>query len=615
MKLTPISVNFCVDSTPRVYFTIALVNEYAKGKHENMSKFLQYMKPYSAMMIAVIILLTAEAILALVLPSYMADIVNDGVIAGHLSVIWRNGAIMLFITLISMVAALGTGYFTARTATGMANDLREAVYGKVLKFSDAEINKFNTSSLITRTTNDIMQVQNTLMMAIRQFIYAPVIAIGGIIRALERSTDLAWVIVIATAVMLAVMVVLFIVVLPKYKMLQTLIDRLNLVSRENLSGILVVRAFSTQAFEKKRLGEANKNLANTEKFVNQSFAFMMPIIMLIMNLTTALIVWIGAHQASAFRADIGDIFAFLQYGMLIIFAFLMIAVMFIMVPRAVVSFNRIKEVLETEGSIINKENPVPFPEDFKGVVEFRNVTFRYPDALEDDENVLNNISFTARPGETTAIIGATGVGKTSIFKLLLRFFDVTDGAILIDGIDIRDVHKEKLHDKIGYVAQKASLFTGTIHSNLLYADKEATEENIKNAVEISQSQAFIEGKPEGFESNVAQGGSNFSGGQRQRLSIARALVKNAPIHLFDDSFSALDVKTDALLRAALKEKMGNKTTIVIAQRISSIMDADQILVLDHGEIAGLGKHKDLIETCEVYREIAASQLSEEEVGA
>lgn len=573
------------------------------------------MKPYSAMMIAVIILLTAEAILALVLPSYMADIVNDGVIAGHLSVIWRNGAIMLFITLISMVAALGTGYFTARTATGMANDLREAVYGKVLKFSDAEINKFNTSSLITRTTNDIMQVQNTLMMAIRQFIYAPVIAIGGIIRALERSTDLAWVIVIATAVMLAVMVVLFIVVLPKYKMLQTLIDRLNLVSRENLSGILVVRAFSTQAFEKKRLGEANKNLANTEKFVNQSFAFMMPIIMLIMNLTTALIVWIGAHQASAFRADIGDIFAFLQYGMLIIFAFLMIAVMFIMVPRAVVSFNRIKEVLETEGSIINKENPVPFPEDFKGVVEFRNVTFRYPDALEDDENVLNNISFTARPGETTAIIGATGVGKTSIFKLLLRFFDVTDGAILIDGIDIRDVHKEKLHDKIGYVAQKASLFTGTIHSNLLYADKEATEENIKNAVEISQSQAFIEGKPEGFESNVAQGGSNFSGGQRQRLSIARALVKNAPIHLFDDSFSALDVKTDALLRAALKEKMGNKTTIVIAQRISSIMDADQILVLDHGEIAGLGKHKDLIETCEVYREIAASQLSEEEVGA
>ncbi|MCL2387659.1 MAG: ABC transporter ATP-binding protein/permease [Defluviitaleaceae bacterium] len=580
-----------------------------------MSKFLQYMKPYSAMMIAVIILLTAEAILALVLPSYMADIVNDGVIAGHLSVIWRNGAIMLFITLISMVAALGTGYFTARTATGMANDLREAVYGKVLKFSDAEINKFNTSSLITRTTNDIMQVQNTLMMAIRQFIYAPVIAIGGIIRALERSTDLAWVIVIATAVMLAVMVVLFIVVLPKYKMLQTLIDRLNLVSRENLSGILVVRAFSTQAFEKKRLGEANKNLANTEKFVNQSFAFMMPIIMLIMNLTTALIVWIGAHQASAFRADIGDIFAFLQYGMLIIFAFLMIAVMFIMVPRAVVSFNRIKEVLETEGSIINKENPVPFPEDFKGVVEFRNVTFRYPDALEDDENVLNNISFTARPGETTAIIGATGVGKTSIFKLLLRFFDVTDGAILIDGIDIRDVHKEKLHDKIGYVAQKASLFTGTIHSNLLYADKEATEENIKNAVEISQSQAFIEGKPEGFESNVAQGGSNFSGGQRQRLSIARALVKNAPIHLFDDSFSALDVKTDALLRAALKEKMGNKTTIVIAQRISSIMDADQILVLDHGEIAGLGKHKDLIETCEVYREIAASQLSEEEVGA
>ena len=578
-----------------------------------MQNFLKYMKPYTPMMLAVVVFLSIEAILALILPSFMANIVNDGVIPGHLPVIWRNGGIMLGLTVTSVFVAIITGYFTAKTATGVSNDLREAVYEKVLKFSDAEVNKFNTSSLITRTTNDIMQVQNTLMMAIRQFIYAPIIAVGGIIRALNRSTDLAWIVVLATVIMLVLMGILFFIALPKFKALQGLIDRLNLVSRENLSGILVVRAFSTQKFEKDRFQIANKDLADTERFVNQTFAFMTPIIALIMNLTTAAIVWVGAHQASAFRADIGDIFAFLQYGMLIIFAFLMISVMFIMVPRATVSMKRISEVLETEGGIVYAENPTPFPENFKGTVEFRDVSFRYPDATEEDENVLESISFTAKPGETTAIIGATGVGKTSIFKLLLRFFDVTKGGIYIDGIDIRDVHKEELHHKIGYVSQKASLFTGTIRSNLLYADKEATEERIQTAVEISQSEAFIQGKPDGYKSNVAQGGSNFSGGQRQRLSIARALVKNAPIHLFDDSFSALDVKTDAQLRAALKNKMGDKTNIVIAQRISSIMDADQILVLDHGKVAGLGKHKDLIETCGIYKEIAESQLTAEDM--
>jgi ATP-binding cassette subfamily B protein len=375
----------------------------------------------------------------------------------------------------------------------------------------------------------------------------------------------------------------------------------------------VVRAFSTQGFEKERFQEANMNLATTERFVNQAFSFLTPIIMLILNLTTALIVWIGAYEASAFRADIGDIFAFLQYGMLIIFAFLMISMMFILVPRAIVSMNRIQEVLETEGSIKFSENPVPFSEDFSGTVEFRDVTFRYPDATEDDENVLDGISFTAKPGETTAIIGATGVGKSTLFKLMLRFFDVTSGAVLVGGVDIRDAHKEELHHKFGYVAQKATLFSGTIRSNLLYADKEASEAQITKAVEISQSAEFIAGKEDGYESNVAQGGSNFSGGQRQRLSIARALVKDAPINLFDDSFSALDVKTDALLRAALKKESAKKTTIVIAQRISSIMDAEQILVLDHGKIVGAGKHSELMKTCEVYKEIAQSQLSEEEV--
>jgi len=578
-----------------------------------MLKVFEYLKRYTPMLLCATVLLAAEAWLALELPRYMADIVDYGVIPGHLSVIWRNGGIMLGITVLSMVLALVTGYFTARTATGVANDLREAVFNKVLRFSNAQINRFSTSSLITRTTNDVMQVQNTLMMAIRQFIYAPILAFGGIVRALDRSTTLAWVVILSTAIMLALCAVLFFIALPKFKIWQDLIDRINLVTRENLSGILVVRAFSTQKFEKNRFSRANKTLAGTERFINITFSFMSPIISLVLNLSTALIVWVGAHEVSAFRVDVGDMFAFLQYAMLIIFAFLMISITFIMVPRAVVSANRIQEVLEAEGTIKIKKNPVTLPDDFKGIIEFRNVNFRYPDTTEDDDNALTDISFTARPGQTTAIIGATGSGKTTILKLILRFFDVTGGGVYIDGIDIRDIHKEALHDKIGYVAQKAVLFKGTILSNLLYADKHATEERVKNAVDIAQAAAFIEGKIGGYEAEVAQGGTNFSGGQRQRLSIARALVKNAPIYMFDDSFSALDLKTDALLRAALKKKMSGRTIIVIAQRVSSIMDADQIVVLDQGKVAGLGVHQELMQTCEVYREIAASQLSAQEL--
>ena len=578
-----------------------------------MSKLLEHLKPYIPLMLCATVLLIAEAWLALILPSYMADIVDEGVIPGHLSVIWRNGGIMLGITFISMTLALFTGFFTAKTATGVAQDMREAVFTKVLKFSNSEINKFSTSSLITRTTNDIMQVQNTLMMAIRQFIFTPVLAIGGIYRALDRSTSLAWVVILSTTIMMILVWTLAAIVLPKFKKWQDLIDRVNLVTRENLSGILIVRAFNTQKFERSRFGAANKALADNERFVNSTFAFMTPIILLVMNVTTALIVWVGAREASAFRVDIGDMFAFLQYGMLIIFAFLMISMTFVMIPRALVSLKRIQEVLETEGTIEIKENPTPLPTNFTGTIEFRNVDFRYPDATEDENSVLTNINFTAKPGQTTAIIGATGAGKSTILKLILRFFDVTGGGIYVDGINIKDLHKEELHNKIGYVAQKALLFKGSILSNLLYADKNATEERIKEAVDIAQSTAFIEEKPEGYEANVAQGGSNFSGGQRQRLSIARALVKNAPIYMFDDSFSALDLKTDALLRAALKKKMGDRTIIVIAQRVSSIMEADQIVVLDHGTIAGLGTHKELMKNCEVYREIAASQLTEDEV--
>ncbi|MDR0463045.1 MAG: ABC transporter ATP-binding protein/permease, partial [Pseudomonadales bacterium] len=498
-----------------------------------MSKIFEFMKPYAAIIFFIALLLTAEAVLALVLPNYMADIVNDGVLPGNTALIWRAGLVMLLITFMSMAVALISGYFSAKVATSVANDLRESVFRKVLGFSSAEVNHFTTSSLITRTTNDITQVQNTLMMAIRQFIYAPVIGIGGIILAMNRSPSMTWIIALAVIAMIGVMVILFIIVLPKFKMIQNLIDRLNLVSRENLSGILIVRAFSTQKFETNRFDKANKDLAETNLFVDQSFAVVFPAIMLILNLTTAFIVWFGAHEVSAFRIDIGDIFAFLQYGMLVIFAFLMVAIMFVLLPRAIVSAGRIQEVLETDSSIKYKEDPVPLPKNFQGVVEFRNVSFRYPDASEYDDDVLKNISFTANPGQTTAIIGATGAGKTTIFKLLLRFFDVDSGGIYIDGINIKDIDKKDLHNKIGYITQKAVLFSGDIYSNLLYADKSATRSTIDDAVEISQSKKFIESKPEKYEANVAQGGSNFSGGQRQRLSIARALVKNAPIYLFD----------------------------------------------------------------------------------
>ena len=578
-----------------------------------MSKVFEYLKNYYGMLFCAAVLLFAEAACALILPGFMADIVNYGVLPGNTTLIWNKGVVMLLITLLGVTVALAAGYFAARTATGVAQDLRAAVFKKVLHFSDAEINKFATSSLITRTTNDITQIQNTMMMVIRQFIYAPIIGIGGIILALNRSVSMTWIIILATICMVGVMSVLFSIALPKFKMLQSLIDRLNLVSRENLSGILVVRAFNTQKFEKERFDKANKELAQTNLFVSQAFAFMMPTIMLILNLTTALIVWIGARQASAFRLDIGDIFAFLQYGMLIIFGFLMVAITFILLPRAVVSAERIKEVLETQSSIVYNPNPIRLDKKIKGAIEFRNVNFHYPSAKEGDEDVLNNISFSAHSGKTTAIIGATGAGKTTIFRLLLRFYDTTSGAIYIDGINIRDIHKPDLHDKIGYIPQKALLFSGDIRSNLLYADKNATQERIEDAASTAQASAFIEDKPQGYESNVAQGGANFSGGQKQRLSIARALVKNAPIYLFDDSFSALDLKTDASIRAALKKKVAGSTLLIIAQRISSIMDADQIIVLDKGKIAGRGSHTKLMNTCQIYKDIAASQLSEEEL--
>lgn len=579
-----------------------------------MSKVFEYMKPYTLMIIAAVVLLFIEVQAQLIIPGHMADIINDGVMPGNIPVIWRAGGQMVLLTLLTGICSLTMQFFAARTATGVANDLRAAVFKKVIHFSNAEMNQFSTASLITRTTNDITQIQTIIMMGMRLFIYAPLLAIGGIIRALDRSTSMAWIVGVAVIVMVAILAAMIIIVMPKFKKVQGLIDNLNLVSRENLSGILIVRAFSTQKFERERFDEANKSLASLNMFVDQAFAPLMPTIMFIMNITMVAIIWIGAQQASAFRVDIGDMFAFMQYGILIIVGFLMVAIMFVFLPRAMVSAGRIKEVLETESSLIYKEDPIPLSKDINATVEFKNVTFRYPDAREEDEEVLKNISFKAEPGKTTAIIGSTGAGKSTILQLLLRFYDATGGSVHVGGVDIKDVKKADLHNIIGYVPQKAHLFSGNIKSNLLYADKNASDERLKIAADIAQATPFIENMEDKYESNVAQGGTNFSGGQRQRLSIARALVKNAPIYLFDDSFSALDLKTDALLRTALKKNTGNSTMIIIAQRISTIMDADQIVVLDHGEVVGLGTHFELMSNCEVYREIAASQLSEEELG-
>lgn len=580
-----------------------------------MYKIFMFMKPYTGFMLCAALLLFLEAIGALILPGTMANIIDDGVIPGHVHVIWRLGGIMILVSLLSSLAALCASFFAAKTSAGVANDLRTAVFKKVLSFSDAEINKFNTSSLITRTTGDVVAIQSVMMMGIRQFIYAPIIAVGGIIRASGRSDALTWVVSISVIIMIIFMLGVVIIATPYFERVQKLIDRLNLVSRENLSGILISKAFNTQQFEKKRFSKANRELNLTNLFINRTMAVTMPFIFLIMNIVTVVIVWVGALEVSAFRIDIGDIFAFLQYGMLIIFAFLMIGIMLIMLPSAYVSAQRIKEVLDTESSIKYNKNMINLTNDFLGNIEFKNVSFRYPSNIESTnktqyENVIENISFKVVHGSITAIIGATGSGKSTILNLLLRFYDVTEGDILLDGISIRDINKKSLHDKIGYVAQKALLFSGSIKSNLLYADKNASDTSIDRAIDIAQAKSFIENKEDGLYSNVAQGATNFSGGQRQRLSIARALVKDVPIYLFDDSFSALDLKTDANLRAALKTKVKGSTKIIVAQRVSSIMEADQIIVLEHGRIVGKGRHNDLMNTCNVYKEIAQSQLSE-----
>lgn len=525
--------------------------------------------------------------------------------------ILKSGAQMLGIAILSMFVTIIVTYLAAKVAATLGKTLRNNVYEKVMSFSNEEMKKFSTASLITRSTNDIQQIQMMMVMILRFIFYAPMMAMMGIFKVINTNVSMSWIIGVAVLCIVFLLGILFTFVMPKFKLVQNLVDRLNLVSREIITGIMPIRAFSNQKHEEERFDKANGDLTKVNIFVNRIMSCMMPAMMLVMNLIAVLIVYKGTYSIDAGTMQVGDMMAFIQYTMQIIMSFLVIAMMSVMIPRASVSAGRICEVIETEPTIEDPKNAKEFSGNKKGVVEFKNVSFKYPDA---EENILSDISFTAKPGETTAFIGSTGSGKSTLINLIPRFFDVTEGQILVDGVDIREVTQKNLREKIGYVPQKGILFTGTIESNLRYGNPNATDEEIREAAEIAQATEFIDSKPEGFDTKIAQGGTNVSGGQKQRLSIARAIAKNPEIYIFDDSFSALDLKTDAALRKALKKKTGDSTVLIVAQRISTILHAEQIIVLDEGKVIGKGTHEELLKNCEVYKQIALSQLSKEELG-
>jgi ATP-binding cassette subfamily B protein len=583
-----------------------------------MFKILKNLKKTWVSVVIIVILLCIQAWTDLTLPDYTSKIVNDGIqpivegTEGQSNYILITGIKMIGIALLSMVCAVAIMFLSSRVAANLGKTLREKVFKKVLQFTRKEFMEFSTASLITRTTNDVQQIQMLITMLFRTVVYAPIMGIGAFIRVLTNSNNsMAWVIGLAILCIIGIVLVLFIIAMPRFKKLQDLVDRLNLVSREILTGLPVIRAFNTEEKEEGRFDDANTNLMRTNIFVNRTMSIMMPALMFVMNSVMLLIVWVGAGKVDEGIMQVGDIMAFIQYTMHIVISFLVISMISIMLPRAQVSARRINQVLETEPSIKDKEEVKEFKEEKKGYVEFKNVSFRYPDA---DTEILEDITFTAKPGETTALIGSTGSGKSTVVNLIPRFYDVTGGELLIDGVNIKEVPQKELRSRIGFVPQRGVLFSGTIESNIKYGNNTMSDEQMKKAAEIAQATDFIERKEKGFDSEIAQGGNNVSGGQKQRLSIARALAIDPEIIVFDDSFSALDFKTDSKLREELSKQTKGKTVIIVAQRISTILNADQIIVLDEGKIVGKGTHKELMQNCEEYKEIAMSQLSEDELG-
>ncbi len=570
---------------------------------------VDYLRPYRKAIALVIALLFVQAIANLYLPELNANIINDGVIKGDVPYIWRTGGIMLLVTALLGIGSIVAVYFGSRTAMAFGRDVRSALFRRVQAFSQTELNQFGAPSLITRNTNDVQQVQMVVVMALNVMILAPIMAVGGIIMAIRQDVVLSSMIAVIIPIMAVIIGLMLRAALPLFKAMQLKVDRVNLVMREKLAGVRVIRAFVRTTFEEERFDEANLDLTGTQLKVTRLFALMMPVLMAIFNFSTVAIIWFGAYRVDSGAMPIGNLTAFLSYIMQILMSVMMAVIMFVMIPRAAASLERIKEVLDTEPTVNDPLTPAVESAQL-GLIEFRDVEFRYPGA---EDPVIHDVSFTAGPGETTAIIGSTGSGKSTLINLIPRFYDVTGGQILIDGVDVRDFNRDRLWDKIGFVHQRAFLFSGTVASNLRYGKEDATEEELWRALEVSQGKKFVTEMPEGLEAPITQGGTNVSGGQRQRLAIARALVKRPEVYVFDDSFSALDFKTDSRLRAALKHEIAEATVLIVAQRVSTIMDATRIIVLDRGAVVGMGTHAELMESCETYREIVYSQLSEEEV--
>ncbi|MDO3410111.1 ABC transporter ATP-binding protein [Saccharibacillus sp. CPCC 101409] len=575
-----------------------------------MMKLFRMLKPYQIGVIFVLLMVFMQSLSELYLPTLMADIVDDGIAKGDIPYIWRIGAIMLGVALVGMICSIVASYLSAKVSLGFGRDLRSRVFSHAQAFTLKEFDKFGTASLITRTTNDITQIQQVLTMMLRMLAMAPMMMIGGIIMAVSKDAKLSLVLVVVIPVLALLILLIGRSALPLFKAMQKKIDRLNLVLRENLTGIRVIRAFGRERSERERFDQASGDLTDTAIRVNKLMALMMPAMMLILNFSTIAIVWFGSIRIDAGQMELGNLMAFIQYAMQILFSLIMVSIIFVMVPRASVSAGRINEVLEAVPDI--EDTTAPRSVARQGRLEFRDVSFSYEGA---EAPAIQHISFEAGPGEVTAVIGGTGSGKSTLVSLIPRFYDVSSGAVLVDGVDIRELTQESLRGKIGYVPQKALLFSGSVEANIRYGKASATDAEVREAARIAQAAEFIDGLEEGYASPVSQGGSNLSGGQKQRLSIARALVRRPEIYIFDDSFSALDFKTDARLRAALKSETRESTVLMVAQRVSTVMDADRIVVLDQGRVAGIGRHGELMRTCEVYREIVSSQLSEEEIAA